>query len=306
MPDEVNDITQGSVEEVPEAPQPETLADAFKVLREAGTQPTQESVDEPKADDIPESNTSLGGYEPESADNYTATDTGIGSDENDTLESFDPNPARRALLQQANAYAQNQVKQMFDKQGVKLMDISDLYERDERNGTVTFRNPDNPNRPFENRFEAQQFCDSINKQINTRYQQEVRKAQQQAIQAMAPQFALLDFAPTYQAMSKTEQEIFDALIEPYSLVDKSGQVVGFQCNLNMMGQQAKKFASKFSTTSETNRVQPEAAAKQKAQKPTTPALDMPSAAGSSADDDEPKTLEEAFSKLNKIKKGSKK
>jgi hypothetical protein len=53
-------------------------------------------------------------------------------------------------------------------------------------------------------------------------------------------------------------------------------------------------------------VQPEATAKQKAQKPTTPALDMPSAAGSSEDDDEPKTLEEAFSKLNKIKKGSKK
>ena len=306
MPDEVNDITQGTVGEVQEAPQPETLADAFKALREAGTQAAQEPV-EGSGQDTAESNTSLGGSEPEPSDSYTAADAGdLGTENNETIESFDPNPARRALLQQANQYAQNQVKQMFEKQGVKLADISDLYSRDDRNGTVTFRNPDNPNRPFESRYEAQQFCDSINKQINARYQQEIRKAQQQVIQAMAPQFALLDFAPTYNAMSKTEQEIFDALIEPYSLVDNQGKVVGFQCNLNVMGQQAKKFASKFATTSETHRVQPEASAKQKAQKPTTPALDMPSAAGSSSEDDEPKTLEEAFNRLNKVKKGSRK
>ena len=306
MSDEVNDITQSAVGEAQEAPQPETLADAFKALREAGTQTAQEPVEE-SGQDTTEPNASLGGYEPEPSDNYTATDTGdLGAENNETVESFDPNPARRALLQQANQYAQNQVKQMFEKQGVKLMDISDLYSRDDRNGTVTFRNPDNPNRPFESRYEAQQFCDSINKQINARYQQEVRKAQQQAIQAMAPQFALLDFAPTYNAMSKTEQEIFDALIEPYSLVDNQGKVVGFQCNLNVMGQQAKKFASKFSPAASSNSVQPEAQTKQKTQKPTTPALDMPSAAGSSAEDDEPKTLEEAFSRLNKVKKGSRK
>lgn len=312
MSEKVNDISQmpggegGEQNQVVDpAPQPETLAEAFSALREAGKQSAPSSVEDGEGEQ-PESaagDEDLGGSEPEPAGSQEPVAASGGSDEGeaDTIESFDPNPARRALLQQANQYAQQSVQQMFSQQGVKLMDISDLYERDERSGRVVFRNPDDPDRPFNSRFEAQQFCDSINKQINTRFQQEIRKAQQQAIQSMAPQFALLEYAPTYQAMSKDEKEIFDMLIDPYALTDNNGNVIGFNCNLQAMGNQAKAFAQKFGSKQPAP-AQAAAAPAQKKNKPTTPALDIPSGASGAGEDDQPKTMAEAFAKINELKK----
>ena len=314
MSEEVNDISQmpggeggepGQV--VDPAPQPETLAEAFSALREAGKQGAPGSVGD--GEEEPGSTAGdedLGGLEPEPAGSQEPAAADRGDDEDEgSIESFDPNPARRALLQQANQYAQQSVQQMFSNQGVRLMDISDLYERDERTGRVVFRNPDDPDRPFSSRFEAQQFCDSINKQINTRFQQEVRKAQQQAVQSMAPQFALLEYAPTYQAMSKDEKEIFDMLIDPYAIADDNGNVIGFNCNLQAMGNQAKMFAQKFGSKQPAS-AQGAAAPAQKKNKPTTPALDIPSGASGAGEDDEPKTMAEAFAKINELKrKGNK-
>lgn len=219
----------------------------------------------------------------------------------DDLTSFDPNPARQNLIQQANAEAVRQTREMFEKQGVRLMDIADLYERDENSGRVTFRNPDDPNRPFSSRYEAQQFVDSINKQINSRYQKELRSQQQKILQGMAPQFALLEFAPVYNSMSQDERDVFDAIIAPYSIYNDNGAVIGFNVNLQAAGVQAKQIAQKFASRQPAPSAQPQQQEKEKA-KPTTPALDMPQASGT-ADDEEPKTLEEAFNKLSKMKKG---
>lgn len=297
MPNEIDNLVPGESAEPQAAPQPESLAEAFVALREAGQSVAAEPVAEPTADIAAppaEPDQSLGGYEPEPA---VGGEPALGDEEIDSgLSDFDPNPARRALLQQANAYAQQAAQKLFADQGVRLMDIQDIYERDERNGRVIFRNPDDPDRPFNSRYEAQQYIDSINKQINSRYQKELRTQQQKALQSLAPQFALLEYAPTYAAMSQTEKDVFDALIEPYAITDARGNVVGFNVNLQAAGNQAKTIAQKFSAKTQT---QP-AATKEKAA-PTTPALDMPQATGI-ADDEEPKTLEDAMRKLSKMRK----
>lgn len=297
MPNEIDDLAQGQVAEPQVAPEPQTLAEAFGMLRKNDEQPAEDAMVGPTADIAAppaEPDQVAGGYEHEPA---IGGEPDLGDTQvDDGLSNFDPDPARRNLMQQANAIAQQVTRQMFEEQGVRLMDIQDIYEKDERNGAVIFRNPDNPNRPFESRYEAQQYIDSINKQINARYQKELRANQQKAVQAMAPQFALLEYAPVYAAMSSDEKEIFDAIIEPYAINDKRGNVIGFNVNLAAAGNQAKVLAQKFAKI---NAVKNEETPKPAA---TTPALDMPQASGKS-DDDEPKTLEEAFMKLNKSKKG---
>lgn len=299
MSNETTGITPGEVAEPQAAPQPESLAEAFVALREAGQQAASDDVAEPTADiaaSPAEPDQSAGGYEPEPS---VGADLGAGDVESSSeLNDFDPNPARRVLLQQANAYAMKATQKMFADQGVRPMDIQDIYERDERNGRVIFRNPDDPDRPFNSRYEAQQYIDSINKQINSRYQKELRNQQQKALQGMAPQFALIEYAPTYAAMSNDEKEVFDALIEPYAISDANGNVIGFNVNLQAAGNQAKAIAKKF-----TNRVsQAQPTAPKEKPPASTPALDMPQASGV-ADDDEPKTLEDAFKKISKMRKG---
>lgn len=275
------------------------------MLHEAD-KPGAEGAVEPQDNDIAaapaEPAADLGGPELEPTAGDGADVGQVGADEE--LTSFDPNPARQNLIRQANTEAVRQTREMFDKQGVRLMDIADLYERDERDGRVTFRNPDDPNRPFQSRYEAQQFVDSINKQINSRYQKELRAQQQKILQEMAPQFALLEFAPVYNAMSQVEKDVFDDLISPYAVTNGAGEVIGFNVNLQAAGNQAKAIAQRFTSRKQQQQQaqQPQAQAVDKKAKASTPALDMPQASGV-ADDEEPKTLEEAFNKLSKMKKG---
>lgn len=299
MPNEVDNLVQGEVAEPQAAPSPSTLAEAFVALRDTDKLSAAEPVGEQTADiaaSPAEPDQSIGGSEPEPS---VGEADAQGNDEFESnLNDFDPNPARRVLLQQANAYAQQAAQKMFADQGVRLMDIQDIYEKDERNGRVIFRNPDDPDRPFNSRYEAQQYIDSINKQINSRWQKELRVQQQKALQSMAPQFALIEYAPTYNAMTQEEKDIFDMLIDPYAITDAGGNVIGFNVNLQAFGNQAKAIAKKFA-----NRVSQTQPTEAKEKKPaSTPALDMQQATGV-ADDSEPQTLEDAMKKIKEMRKG---
>lgn len=307
MADEVLEQNQGEVAEPQEAPSPQTLAEAFGMLREADKDSSAGPV-AGQPEDIAATPgaavESMGGSEPEPTASEEPSQPELGGGEE--LAGFDPNPARQDLLRRANAEAVRQTQEMFNKQGVRLMDIADLYERDERDGRVTFKNPDDPNRPFQSRYEAQQFVDSINKQINSRYQKELRNQQQQILQSMGPQFALIEFAPAYEAMSQAEKDVFDDLISPYAITDSGGNVIGFNVNLQAAGQTAKAIVQRFNmrkaAPAAAPATQPQQPQQKKQQPASTPALDMPSSTGTS-DDEEPKTLEEAFAKLGKMKKG---
>ena len=55
------------------------------------------------------------------------------------------------------------MRQHFAEQQIEMWSIEDLYEKDEHTGRVRFRNPDDPSRDFQSRYEAQQFVDAMNK-----------------------------------------------------------------------------------------------------------------------------------------------
>lgn len=197
--------------------------------------------------------------------------------------------------------AQQNVLGKFKDNNIKIMDVGDLYERRE-DGTVVFNNPDDPNRPFGSRAEAQTWIDSMNRQIRAAFDQEVYNETQRIYSGALPAINLLKFAPIYDAMDKPTQDIFDDLIEPYSIVNGSGEVIGFNCNLATMARQAIQMVQRYGIGQ--GGEQPAQQQKQKDQA-SGPAMDLKSGNGSSADDAEPANLAEALMMVNKQKRSGK-
>lgn len=296
------------VEETQAAPEPTTLAEAFQALRQdsaASAGDASQDIAGGQAD-VPEMGQGyddLGGSELGDTSGDQVLGGNDGEDQ-DNLTLFDPNPARQEIVKSIQQEARAQVQKMFADAGVRLMDISDLYERDDGSGRVSFRNPDDPGRPFGSRYEAQQWVDSMNKQINSRFRQEIGKKQQEIAQQMLPVFALVDFAPQWQQMSKDEQDVFDAIIEPYAITGRDGKTIGFNCNLQAAARQAAAICQKFNSRQPQGFQQAAQQApqkKQRQQQASMPALDAKTGNGT-GDVDEPKTLEEAMLALRKGRK----
>lgn len=152
-------------------------------------------------------------------------------------------------MEQLRQFISNQAQQTAAKEArdsnVQLITLDQLYQRDERDGVVTFQNPDNPNRPFQTRQEAQAWVDSYNKQLVDTFKRRTREYEQQIARQYEPTYRLLQFAPTFDKMSKLEQEIFDDLVEPYGIADSNGDLIGYSCNLDSMHKQAVKLAKRF-------------------------------------------------------------
>lgn len=186
-----------------------------------------------------------------------------------------------------------QTRQMFQEKGISPWTIEDLYVKDENTGEVTFRNPDNPDRPFQDRYAAQQFIDAMNKQITQTFRTEVNKAQQEILKGTAPTLRLLDFGPKYDAMDANTKKVFDTMAEPYAIKDKSGQIIGFNVDLDKLAGQAKQIAKMIPDQ------QPQQQQQQQAASAKTPPMDMKSGAGKADDEVEPKSLGEALKLYDK-------
>ena len=285
--------------EVNAGTEPMDIASAFQMVNQ---------MDKAQAEpDVPEDGGGAGGGaepagEPEPAPEADPVDTGAPDDDGlggSTTEpqAYDYTPARQGLIQNIQNEAVQNVSKMFNENQISLVSIQDLYSRGE-DGTVTFNNPDNPNKPFESRAEAQAWVDAMNAEVQRAFNENVTQETQRLYNLAAPAMQLLDFAPTYDAMDKATKEIFDSLIEPYA-ISNNGQVVGFNCNLNAMAQQAMKLNSKFNAGQQ--QVQPK---QQQQPKAAEPAMDMKTGTGKAAEEQEPKTLEEAMAMLNKQRRAS--
>ena len=204
------------------------------------------------------------------------------------------------LITSLQQEAQQNVLKKFHENEIKLMDIGDIYERRE-DGAVIFNNPDNPNRPFESREQAQAWINSMNQQIQNAFQQEVYREQQELYKNAQPAIALIQFAPVYDSMNEITQNIFDDLIEPYSITNANGDVVGFDCDLPAMARQASALVERYGLSKQAQQEQP--AQQQQAQpKSSGPAMDLKSGSGTSVDDQEPTNIAEAMAMLNKQRK----
>lgn len=293
------------------ATEPVDLAQAFKLLNQNDREAAPESMVQAEpaesaepADDVG-SIESPGGEmpgasEPQSASaGYDGSATAGGS--SDGIEAIDFDSRRQDILRGIQQQALSDVRQEFKKNGIEYVEIEQLYQRDENTGRVTFKNPDDPRNPFSSRSEAQAWVEAFNKQIDTRFRQEVNKKQQQLVGDSAPTLRLISFAPKYQALSQTEREIMDDLLEGHGVRNRQGQVVGYNVDLDAVAAQAKRIAKRMKPQ------QPEAQPVQQ-QQASGPAMDMPTGTGTANDAKEPKTLGEAlkmFDAQKNNKKGSK-
>ena len=296
----------------PQTFEPTDIAQAFQMLRTGNQEPAQadESAAEPPAEDAGGAVVD-GGAEPEAEAGAVETgtpDVGVGTDGSDggepggssaEYESFDYSASRDNLIRNLQEQAKRETAEEFKKHGVKMLSMKDIYRRDE-DGTVHFDNPDNPRAEFQSRAEAQAWIDSMNKEISRTWDDEVMERAQKLYRQAQPAIMLLEFAPAYDAMDETVKAVFNDLVEPYSVYNQAGDIVGFSCNLNKMAAQARTIANRFAGS----KTQSSGNSSQKVSKDQGPALDIKTGSGqANTEDVEPKTVEEAMALLQRQKKG---
>lgn len=297
------------------ANEPQDIAAAFQLLKQQrenssdpevadgeGDEDDDGEPGEPEGNDDGDAEQEVGGDDVVSADGGSA---GGSSDEPEQLpEAVDYGQVSKSLVDEINRSAAQAANKIFQDKGIKKFGIGDLYQRDEQTGVVVFQNPDNPNRPFESRAEAQSWVDAMNKQIDAEWRNVAVQEQQRIAKEAAPRLRLVQFAPKYEKMDREMQELFDDVIEGYEVRDRQGRTVGYSCDLDAAYAQAKKIKTmidKRSPKRDAAETDGEAA-----QKPGRPAVDMRTGKVEKTDDKEPANLEEAMALYNKQKKAGRK
>lgn len=206
--------------------------------------------------------------------------------------------SQQAIVDQLNRSAVAQARKQFQKDGIREFTMDDVYER-QQDGRVVYRNPDDPNRPFANRMEAQQWIDSFNKQVQVALIQTATQIRDKNAKAAMPALRLLQFAPVYDVMDPAIREVFDDLISDYEVKNRAGKVVGYNCDLEKMAMKASRLAKKYNNSP---RKAGGSGKVKKSGPQKSPALDARThgtSAGSKGDR-EPQTMEEAMKKVQEM------
>ena len=296
------DVSQAQTPE-----EPVDIAAAFQLLREGNKTPAQPAGQEDQGNQSNETSDDSGEQgvdgsqesgvqmQPDVPAEPTSSEgTGDLGGSTTPEPTVDYNSYKENLIQQIQQDAQRNIAKKFNDNKIRIMSVGDLYQRND-DGTVMFINPDNPNRPFESRSQAQEWVNSMNQMIRDEYQKEVTLEMQNLYRDAAPVIATMEFAPTYEAMDEITKNVFDSMIEPYSVFNANKEVIGFNCNLNAMAQQAAKIVQQFA---------PQQAQLQQTQQASTdePAMDLKGGASESNQNTEPTNIQEAWQMLNKSKK----
>ena len=307
--EEADEDADEEAEEADDQAEPADLASAFDRLRQMDAEDTtdalgnggDEEVDDGDIDD------SGDGGEDEDAGGYgePADDEGY-ADDRGSSDAYDPAQyqlASQGIVNSVNQLAIARARQQFEKEGIREFNMGDLYERTQ-DGRVVYRNPDDPNRPFSNRMEAQQWIDSFNKQVQQSLVEEAKKHRKEALKSAAPMLRLMEFAPVYDQMDPDARAVLDDLIEDHEVKLSNGKVIGYNCDLNKMAAKAYKLAEKYSHTSHGEKKK---GTMKKSGTQKRPAMDIRSSGSSRTGsmDSEPQTMEQAFARLREINKGRK-
>jgi hypothetical protein len=199
------------------------------------------------------------------------------------------------------------VAKQLQEKGYREFTTADLQVKDEGTGAISWRNPDDPGDPranFKTRAEAQAWVDSYNRDYKTAVMRAIQDEQHRLAEDAMPKIRILQFAPVYDAMSETEQKIFDSIVKPYEQVDASGKIVGYSCDLNMAHRQFQSMVQAIISSQQPAAPAAPAAAPQAAPAPPArPALDMQSkGSGGGGKDMEPKDIAEAMKIFNEQSK----
>lgn len=289
------------------ATEPIDLAQAFKMYNQANAATTDSTVEVGEASQETEPSDSgegqqtgepapEGNQEDSSAVTGDAGSQGTGDlgGSTDVVEPIDFNSRRQEILREIQNQSISDVRKDFSDNKIIPCSIEDLYQRDEQTGMVSFKNPDNPRQDFSSRAEAQAWVDAFNKQIDSRFRQEINKRQRELLEEYAPKLRLIEFAPKFEKLDQQTKDVMDDLLTPYAVRDKRGDIIGFNVNLDAVAAQAQRIASRFAKSSANNTVP---VSNDKEASPANngrPAMNMPTGASSNASEVEPKTIGEAL------------
>lgn len=316
-----------NINEVPVQTEPSNMEEALKLLREKDKAPAAENVEGTEAngsgaeseehgsergeqhggsvaqDDLgaeqPTPVTNEGYGEPGgSADSIEQTDTTVSG-----IADYDE--VQQNLLQSIRRQAAMATNEKFKQEGIEKITLTQLYQRDENTGRVTFYNPDNPDIPFDNRAQAQAWVDSYNQQVETEWVNYANRMQQEYAQQALPAARLMQFAPTYDAMDERTRKFFDVIINPYGVKDSTGALIGFSCDLNAAAAQARQLAE--IEGGQTTQSIPQTVDEAVDNVASGPALDAVTTGSDTTkgSSKEPKNLNDAWKMINQKKKGNK-
>lgn len=286
---------EGQQTEPETAPTPTTLAEAYAALRT--NKPNNDSSDnqEGEAGESGESNGESDEGDGESDDGATGDEyVDYSGGYADDIQGIDSNAYNKAIIQQTRQLAAQAAAKEFKEKNYRKITVMDLRTQDDR-GNVSYNDPDHPNRSFNSRYEAQQWVDSFNQQVDYDFKQVSSKYEKQYAEKVRPTIEMMNFISTYNKMDANTREMFDTIIEGNEIV-ANGQIVGYRCDLQAAAKQAQKAASRFVSGNTILRAA-------QAKKVSRPSTDMKSHGSSSGKvgDPEPKTIEEALKLYNKQK-----
>lgn len=288
--------------------EPTNLNEALAMLKHGNDEKPEESVE----DTAEETGAAQPAGEPaeatgegavyESGANQVEEEGGLQSgDDDDTggsadlFTEADLRSAQETLIKGAETLAVEEINRQFQEQGWQRFGINDIVERDEDTGRIRFRNPEDPNHDFNSRAEAQAWLDAYDKYFVSEWQNAVKQKQGEYLQEAMPALQMYQFAPTYQKMSKAEQDVFESLVEGAEVRDNTGQVIGYDLDLNKVANQARSISARFAPAKAK-------AVAEKVAPASGPAVDMPSAGSSTAPEKkEPKNLNDAMKMMKKGK-----
>ena len=303
------------------ATEPIDLAQAFKMLNQANRETTEEPVATGDNGSSEQSEPGDGTEQPEGTEEtsdastiVTSNDEGDGSYDGgsaDSIEAIDFNAQKQQMLRDIQQSAKDQVRKEFNEQDIGYYSVPELTIRDEQTGEIKFRNPDvqderNPDYYFKSRAELLQFIEAWNRGVDAEFRKAVNQKQQELMIEQAPRARLIDFIPKWQAMDPTTQQIFDELLQGHEVRDANGQEIGFNVDLNAVASQAERIAKRFQNVpTQTQDTTGGSNANTEAPVSSSPALDMQTGNGKSADEKEPSTIGEALKLIDKQNKKGK-
>lgn len=276
---------------------PEDLAAAFKRVQGMDKEDPEDSVDDRGEDPEGDSDDQDGEDDSEVDDGDVDDDRGSSA----LPGEIDYVAVKRGLIENLNKSSIARAINEFKDAGIREFQMKDVYERTS-DGRVIYHNPDDPNRPFSSRMEAQSWIDSFNGQVRNELKRRALEIRNEDAGSILPSLRLMDFAPSYDAMDDAVREMFDDLIEGYEVLDSNGNVVGYNCDLDKMASKAERLASRFSKPKPSKR---RTKATRTADEETRqPSVDMRShgSGGNGKMKREPQTLEEAMLRLRQQNK----
>lgn len=213
------------------------------------------------------------GIDPEGSD-LSGGSTGVG-DVSEVLTKYSADIEERAIMETARMFLDREddqgrklIRQTDGKLGATIND-PDIYRVDPNSGAATFYNPDT-GRPFTGdnpRAQAKAWVEDYNDELRDTFNNIAAQQQARLEAEMAPVVELLKFVPTYEGLDNTRQQMLDALIEDYEVLDEAGDVIGYSVDLNKALAQVNKQVAALQASRPA---------------PTGPAIDMPASGSGNA------------------------